>query len=138
MEDPSTVRLWFGPGGTRTPLHYDDKNNLIVQVAGRKRVFLYSPLYSETMRQTRPWYAHHDIADGDTLWNKALPKTSAAELVLEPGDALFIPVGWWHAIEALEVSMTLAFVDFGVPNEFPHQRGSQPSVETFREPFVSA
>src|SRR5207248_1936449 len=41
--DPATsqqpfVRLWFGPAGTLTPLHCDDRNILFAQVRGRKHI----------------------------------------------------------------------------------------------------
>jgi ribosomal protein L16 Arg81 hydroxylase len=105
------VKMWFGPEGTITPLHYDDRNNIIIQILGRKDVQLCSPYYSRLMAQTRPWYAGVDpIATG------AIPGIA---LTLEPGDALFIPVGWWHAVKATDPSITIATIDFGVPNEYP-------------------
>jgi hypothetical protein len=109
------VKLWFGPAGTVTPLHYDDKNNLVVQIVGRKRVRLCAPIYSQHMEQNQPWYAGMDPGVKASTSGKP-PEIS---LTLEAGDALFIPVGWWHAVYADEVSLTLACVDFGAPNSYP-------------------
>ena len=107
-----SVRLWFGPSGTITPLHYDAMNNVVIQIVGRKNVRLYPPHVSAHMRQTRPWYASSDPAEAPD------PAVSPLSLSLGPGDALFIPVGWWHALVALEVSVTLACIDFGLPNYY--------------------
>lgn len=113
--DGNGVRMWFGPGGTITPLHHDDRNNVIVQIKGRKIVRLYPAVAADLMQQTMPWYAGIDPELDSATSGISVP---AVSMVLEPGDALFIPAGWWHALEALDVSITLAFVDFGVPNEY--------------------
>lgn len=114
--DGDKVRMWFGPSGTVTPLHYDDKNNVIVQVRGTKTVRLYAPYFSEFMQQTQPWYARTDPKDVEQLSGAAGP--SEIVVTLRPGDGLFIPVGWWHAITATDVSITLAFTGFGVANDY--------------------
>jgi hypothetical protein len=41
-DDSPVVNAWFGPAGTVTPLHHDPYHNLLCQVVGRKRVWLYS------------------------------------------------------------------------------------------------
>jgi hypothetical protein len=103
-----SLKMWFGPGGTITPLHHDDRNNVIVQIMGSKQVRLYPAACAPLMAQVRSWFAGSD------------PGSNAPEIrvTLTAGDALFIPAGWWHALEAEAISITLAMVDFGVPNEY--------------------
>jgi len=117
---PSDVKLWLGPAGTYTALHYDGRNNVLVQIIGTKTIRLYAPYYSEFMCQTAPWYAGIDPGQD----NNALPPSASptappcAVLQMGPGDALFIPVGWWHAVIGHSVSLSLNFHDFQVPNSY--------------------
>ena len=52
-------------------------------------------------------------------------------LTLHAGDALFIPVGWWHAVRSESVSISVAMTHFMRPNTFawyrPNARTSKPS-----------
>ena len=41
-----------------------------------------------------------------------------ATVDVEAGDALFVPVGWWHHVRALSVSISVAFSGFARPNHF--------------------
>ena len=38
-------------------------------------------------------------------------------LTLTPGDVLFIPVGWWHQVTALDFSVTITHTNFLWPND---------------------
>jgi ribosomal protein L16 Arg81 hydroxylase len=38
--------------------------------------------------------------------------------VLQPGDAVFIPVDWWHHLRALQVSVSITFVNFRLDDTF--------------------
>ena len=106
------VNAWIGTCRT-SHLHFDGLDNLLVVAYGRKEVFLLSP-----------WQlaACYPQLDPDKRWKSAastllhprlhedFPKLASAErlhAVLHPGDALWIPAGWWH--EVLTPTFTVAF-----------------------------
>lgn len=103
--------FWLGPRGTLTPWHHDLTNNLLVQVMGRKRVRMAPPWAFARMRNSR-----HCFSD----WgNEALPAGEGdavtppvLETVIGPGEAIFLPVGWWHQVEALDLSASMSFTSF--------------------------
>jgi hypothetical protein len=119
VEDPGdSIRLWFGPAGTITQLHHDDRNLLLAQVVGRKRIRMYAPYFADAMEQRMPWYAEVDPLTADPSAHPHAAQAVCSTIQLEAGDALFIPVGWWHALEALDVSITLTFRNFPFANEY--------------------
>ncbi|MBJ7501948.1 MAG: cupin-like domain-containing protein [Sphingopyxis sp.] len=103
--------FWLGPKGTLTPWHHDLTNNLLVQVIGRKRVRMAPPWAFARMRNSR-----HCFSD----WgNEALPagegdaaSPPVLETIIGPGEAIFLPVGWWHQVEALDLSASMSFTSF--------------------------
>jgi hypothetical protein len=123
--DPARTRdgfFWLGPRGTLTPWHHDLTNNLLVQVIGRKRVRLAPPWAFARMKNSR-----HCFSD----WgNEALPAgpgdpdvPPVLETVIGPGEGIFLPVGWWHQVEALDLSASMSFTSF---------RRSNAHVEDYR------
>jgi hypothetical protein len=52
-------------------------------------------------------------------------KAAMREVVLSPGEVLFIPVGWWHHVRALDVSITVSFTNFRFAN---HYEWSMPQI----------
>lgn len=107
--------FWLGPKGTLTPWHHDLTNNLLVQVVGRKRVRMAPPWAFARMRNSR-----HCFSD----WgNEALPAGAGdasvppvLETIIGPGEGVFLPVGWWHQVEALDLSASMSFTSFHRPN----------------------
>ena len=107
--------LWLGPRGTLTPWHHDLTNNLLVQVMGEKRVRMSPPWAWARMRNTT-----HCFSD----WSNApLPpgpgdddRPPVIECVIGPGEAVFLPVGWWHQVEALSLSASVSFTNFARGN----------------------
>ncbi|WP_073762437.1 cupin domain-containing protein, partial [Streptomyces sp. CB02923] len=74
--------------------HWDDHDVIVVQVAGAKRWRLFGPT------RTAPMY--RDVAEPE-----APPRDPVADLVLRPGDVLYLPRGWWHAVTADQGSTSL-------------------------------
>lgn len=103
--------FWFGPAGTVTPLHHDTTNILFCQLYGRKELTLVSPLEASLLGEARGFYS--------TLRASSEPFPGRRHrVVLEPGDALFLPVGWWHEVRALDVSLSFSLLAFRRPNVF--------------------
>ena len=64
-------------------LHWDSHDVVIVQIDGNKHWRIYRP--------TRPAPLDRDIETNHTE-----PSEVAMDLVMQPGDMLYIPRGWWH------------------------------------------
>jgi len=115
----SSISIWFGPAGTVTPLHHDTANVLFCQVFGRKKILLFPPFELSLMRRM-----HHGVyssIDAESPDADAFPEfaeISRKEVTLSAGEVLFIPVAWWHHLRALDVSISLSFTNFRVPNRF--------------------
>jgi len=110
---PRGASLWVGPAGTLSPIHFDPHNVLLVQAQGRKRVRLVPPDRVAMFEGLDGYYATADIDDPD-----AIRPDSVLSVVLDPGDALFVPVGYFHEVTALEPSITLSLLCFPWDNDF--------------------
>lgn len=111
--------LWFGPKGTFTPIHHDLTNNMLVQIYGRKKVTLIPAL--QTPHIYNDLWVFSQLKDPNQIDVEQYPlakKLTPIECILEPGEALFIPIGWWHAVESLDVSISVSFTHFNTPNQF--------------------
>jgi LPS sulfotransferase NodH len=110
--------LWFGPAGVVTRLHHDTMNVLIAQVAGRKRFRLVAPQHLQNVYNTAGVFSDVDCEAPDLARHPKFRRVGMADIILEPGETLFMPVGWWRHARALDVSMTVTFTNFIFPNRF--------------------
>jgi hypothetical protein len=111
--------MWIGPAGTFTALHHDLTNNLIAQVVGRKRLLILPP--SEVGRLYNDTHVFSRIADLqapglDAAAFGRLEGARAYEVMLEPGEAIFMPFAWWHQVRSLDFSVTVTYTNFRWPN----------------------
>jgi hypothetical protein len=110
----SQINLWMNISTVFSALHYDAYDNILVLLQGRKVVTLVSPRYTNS---TRAAYlvagggANHSLASSvdDLVTAGLIPASDTLTIVLMPGDALFIPEGWWHDVASDMCSMALNF-----------------------------
>jgi hypothetical protein len=110
--------LWFGPAGTVTPLHHATSNILMAEVVGRKRCRLIPAAQWQYVYNSTGVFSDVDCERPDFATFPKFRHATAMDVVVQPGEVLFVPVGWWHHVRALDVSMTVAFTNFVFPNAF--------------------
>jgi len=119
---PGTPVLYLGAHGQRTPLHFDPTENLTVVLQGTKRFRLFPPLASPLLRPIGgpmaafACWAHgvvpavYSDVDAWALAGGIDCSPAFADLVLGPGEALYLPPGWWHAVSgSQEPNVTVVF-----------------------------
>lgn len=124
--------MWVGPRGSRTFLHRDSSDNFILQLIGRKRWFLFSPSNQSNLEM--------EIRGDDFAMSKIDFWTDNSEdrkrhcivVDLSPGQILYLPTGWAHAVDTIEASLMVnLWVD---KNKFtPAVLGSKTRVITATE-----
>ncbi|SCL72484.1 Cupin superfamily protein [Micromonospora citrea] len=95
---PLQVNAYLTPAGSQGfATHYDTHDVFVLQVDGRKHWRIHPPVLPDPLEK-QPWGGRADevaaTADGPP----------ALDVVLAPGDALYLPRGWLHSAQAQESS----------------------------------
>jgi len=117
MVDPSEARginCRFGMKGIIAETHYDQSRNFIVVMGGQRRYILAHPqecskmaLYPVNHPSGRhsaiDWISYTEDADQKRRFPQ-FAKAQLSEVVLQAGDALYLPTFWFHFIVSLNVN----------------------------------
>jgi hypothetical protein len=105
--------MFFGGAGSVTFLHYDiDLAHIFhTHFNGRKRVILFDYKWKERLYQI-PFATYaledYDIEHPDLEKFPALDGIEGQETILEHGDTLFMPTGYWHWMKYLDGSFSIS------------------------------
>ncbi len=111
----SYFNMFVSPGGHNSILHYDAMDGTLMQMHGVKKVLLFPPsqtynlypfpVYTHLKHglKLRCWFSQVYPENPDFI---SFPKLNVAlqnkrEVILNQGETLYIPAGWWHEIIAL-------------------------------------
>jgi len=119
-----SASLWIGPAGTRTPLHHDTLMLLHTQIVGRKRWRFVSPLSARWLYNAFDVYSPVDFEALDLQRFPDAAKVKVLDVVVEPGETIFLPLAWWHQVSSLDRCISLSFTNLDVPNEFDFGHGA--------------
>lgn len=117
----NSCSFWFGPAGTVTPLHHDTLMLFHTQVVGRKRWRFVSPLETPLLYNYYDVYSPVEVDRPDLQRYPDFAKATVLEAVVHPGETMFLPLGWWHQVKALDLSMSFSFSNPAVPNQFSYR-----------------
>ncbi|MBS1511158.1 MAG: cupin-like domain-containing protein [Bacteroidetes bacterium] len=115
--------LFVGGQGSITHMHFDiDMSHILhTQFIGRKKVLLF-PFSEQYKLYRKPWevlslanFANYS-QDFDYKNFPAVELAKGYEIILEHGDTLFMPAGYWHHMEYLDAgfAMSLRALQSGV------------------------
>lgn len=108
--DGVVPRAWIG-NRIRVAPHYDLMENVGMVVSGRRRFTVFPPdqlpnLYPGPLELTPAGtpvsLVDLDDPDLDRFPRFAEAAETAQQATLEPGDAIYLPYHWWHAVDSLE------------------------------------
>lgn len=114
-QDLCSAKIWLGKQRDDIPvtnLHCEFKTGILGQVWGTKKIHLYAPgdykhLYPvESYNNYQPC-----LIDLPSPCKEKYPdfyKAKVFEVILEPGDFLMIPIGWYHCVWALNDTFSVS------------------------------
>ena len=105
--------FWMGPSGARTGIHWDSVDGLLHQLHGAKRVRLWPPSARESLYPSSRYNhgAELSLVDASSPNLTLFPRFGELKpisIVLSAGSALFVPSGWWHAVDSLDATISLS------------------------------
>ena len=113
---PSMFKLWIGPAGTITHLHHDTTSVFVGQFFGSKKALLIPAIELHRVSNMIGVFSSLNLSDPSTLQGiREVYGANVYEFTLNAGDAIFIPMGWWHYIEALTRSISVSFHGLNLP-----------------------
>ena len=113
--------FWFGPAGTVTPLHHDTLMLFHTQVVGRKRWRFISPLQTPRLYNHSNVFSPIDIDRPDYVRHPLFHGVKVLEVIVEPGETVFLPLCWWHQVTAIDVSLSFSYSNIAVPNQYTYE-----------------
>ncbi|MGH8274214.1 MAG: cupin-like domain-containing protein [Gammaproteobacteria bacterium] len=111
----NNLEIFFGgPGGRFPYLHYDvlHLHAWITQLHGRKAFTLFAPDQERLLyvNPDMPWQSSiEDHQQPDYTRYPLFKQAVSRSVVIEPGETLFLPCGWWHTARSLGMTISVAF-----------------------------
>jgi len=107
-QDQPLIHMWFGMKNTFSPLHFDKYNNIFTQITGYKYILLVDPKFSMLISKGSDNNTC-SIEHEKLIYFFDMHNISYHELILQPGDSLYIPKNWWHQVKSLSFSISISF-----------------------------
>lgn len=109
LHDYIEPQIWLGSVPTNVPassLHRDPLDGFLYQIMGRKRLMLYAPDQAPLLYPLKAWNNYQPCwvspSQPDYQRFSEFEKARHIEVVLNPGELLVQPAGWFHEVSCLD------------------------------------
>ncbi|MEO8178029.1 MAG: cupin-like domain-containing protein [Deltaproteobacteria bacterium] len=106
----------MGSAGAVSPIHRDLAHNLAVHVFGSKRWRIFSPDQAELLYPTlgpedgpSAQTCRMDVEAPDLQQFPRYAQARPIDLVVKAGEILYVPSGWFHHVNALDLCLNVAY-----------------------------
>jgi hypothetical protein len=79
------------------------------QIFGKKIVYMYDYYDNPLLEPVSIFHKNPNFIK-DNFWTLDLSKYKVYKVVLEPGDCLFIPPWWYHAVKSINMACSITFI----------------------------
>lgn len=116
-----TPKLWMGPKSSSTPLHRDSSDNFAYQLGGQKKWTIFSIVDTDYLYFTDYYKCKNtnllsefatspiDLKNIDLKKYPLLSQAIKLEVIINPGEVLYLPYAWGHSVENLSISVMINF-----------------------------
>ncbi|XP_065197388.1 uncharacterized protein LOC135828886 [Sycon ciliatum] len=100
--------VWMGGGDQVTPVHFDNSENVMCMVAGRKHIRIFEPGMSNFLYplvQNKNTAVTSQVRNASNRNQPDFPEfaqASSLTVTLEAGDLFFLPAYWWHEVTSFD------------------------------------
>lgn len=129
---PAQVNCYLTPAASQgfSP-HYDVHDVFVVQISGTKRWLIHPPVHTHPLNN-QPWSDRRSEVEAQATQKPVL------DVVLEPGDVLYLPRGWIHSAQALgdtTIHLTIGVAAFNDYDIAHHALGALQNTAVSRSPL---
>lgn len=109
----SSINIWIGQPHVIAHCHYDGYHNFYAQLYGTKKFTMFKPtnwpgLYPYPFLHPSHAQAQINISNpSDVKQYPLILNVESHEVILEPGDLLYMPPLWFHHVESMDVSISV-------------------------------
>ena len=99
--------FWIGSKGSKTGIHKDfDDQSYLLQLYGIKKITIFRS-NDDKIFKVRKKKEGSAVLSSIDYWKNNID-IDKKEIILHPGDILFIPSGWWHCAENITESIAVS------------------------------
>eukprot|EP00736_Rhodelphis_marinus_P013635 Rmarinus@m.987 len=132
---PPKVNVWAGTVGAVTQMHYDEWHNLFFQLHGRKRFTLVPQRFWRELHLYPSYHPGDHMSQVDfykknkELYGDAYGLVNGiqkADVILRPGEVLYVPPFYFHHVQALEGSVGVSIFSDALDSQLKENMDYQP------------